>query len=161
VIVAADWQPRRPLPNLTAGPVPHAEFLRLLADARACVVPLAASVRSAGQQTYLNAMALGKPCVVTEAPGVRDLVVDGVTGWIAPADPAGLRAVLDRVMAGGDDVEEAGRRARQEVLAHHTEFTYRRDLLRLAGLPVPRTQTRASGTTAQHPARAGASEGDA
>jgi hypothetical protein len=146
VVVAADWVPRRVLPNLVAGPVPHAEFLRLLAGSRAVVVPLARSIRSAGQQTYLNAMALGKPCVVTDAPGVRDFIEDGVNALIAAPDAASLRARLDEVMAGGPETRRMGERAREDVLAHHTEFTYRRDLLRLAGLPVPATATRADAT---------------
>jgi hypothetical protein len=142
VVVAADWTPQRPLPNLVAGPVPHGEFLQLLAGSRAVVVPLARSTRSAGQQTYLNAMALGKPCVVTDAPGVRDFIEDGVNGLIAAPDAVSLRARLDEVMAAGTGSREIGERAREDVLAHHTEFTYRRDLLRLAGLPVPSTRTR-------------------
>ena len=56
----------------------------LLRGCAVCVVPLQSSVRSAGQQTYLNAMLLKKIVVVTDAPGVRDYIEHGVTGLIVP-----------------------------------------------------------------------------
>jgi glycosyltransferase involved in cell wall biosynthesis len=91
-----------PLPaNVTAGPVPQERFFELLRNARAVVVPLAdRGDRTAGQQTYLNAMALGKPVVVTDSPGVREYVEDGRTGIVVPPGDAAaladaLRWVLD------------------------------------------------------------------
>lgn len=91
-----------PLPgNVTAGPVPKERFFELLRNARAVVVPLAdRDDRTAGQQTYLNAMALGKVTVVTDSPGVREYVEDGRTGLIVPPGDAdaladALRWALD------------------------------------------------------------------
>ena len=87
--------------NVTAGPVPEERFFELLRNARAVVVPLATrDDRTAGQQTYLNAMALGKPVVVTDSPGVREYVEDGKTGLVVPPNDAealakALRWVLD------------------------------------------------------------------
>jgi hypothetical protein len=82
-----------PLPaNVSAGPVPYERFFELLRNARLVVVPLAGREdRTAGQQTYLNAMALGKPVIVTDSPGVREYVEDGRTGIVVPSgDPAAL-----------------------------------------------------------------------
>jgi hypothetical protein len=81
--------------NVSAQPVPHAEFNRLLRCASIVVVPLRSAERSAGQQTYLNAMALGKLVVITDAPGVRDHVEDRMTGLvIAPRDARALVEAL-------------------------------------------------------------------
>jgi hypothetical protein len=75
--------------NVRAGSVPHRHFLELMRQASVVVVPLRPGVeRSAGQQTYLNAMALGKAVVVTDSPGARDYVTDRVTGLIVPAGDA-------------------------------------------------------------------------
>jgi hypothetical protein len=88
-------------PNVTAGPVPEQRFFELLRNARAVVVPLAdRDDRTAGQQTYLNAMALGKVAIVTDSPGVREYVEDGRTGLVVPpgdadALAAALRWTLD------------------------------------------------------------------
>lgn len=86
-----------PLPaNVTAGPVPYERFFELLRNARAVVVPLAdRDDRTAGQQTYLNAMALGKATIVTDSPGVREYVEDRRTGLVVPpGDPEALANAL-------------------------------------------------------------------
>lgn len=73
-------------PNVTARAVSHDEFVSLLKGADAVVVPLAKGLRrSAGQQTYLNAMLLGKPVIVSRAFAVADHIEDGVTGLIVDA----------------------------------------------------------------------------
>jgi len=90
-----------PVPvNVTAGPVPYERFFELLRDASVVVVPLAdRDDRTAGQQTYLNAMALGKPTIVTDSPGVREYVEDGRTGLVVPpGDAEALTAALGWVL---------------------------------------------------------------
>jgi glycosyltransferase involved in cell wall biosynthesis len=142
--IAADWNPRTPDPLLTAGRVPHTEFMQLLRSCRGLVLPLEVSSRSAGQQTYLNAMALAKPVIVTDAPGVRDHIVDGVTGVIVPADVPSLRTAMAHLMDPGNAAFYAamGVRARADVLARFTTTRYRHQLLEIAGCeqqrPVPR-----------------------
>jgi glycosyltransferase involved in cell wall biosynthesis len=94
VRVAADWMPDQPLgDNFEVAPRSHQEFIRLLRGCAVCVVPLQNSVRSAGQQTYLNAMLLRKIVVVTDAPGARDYIEHGVTGLVVPRRAADLRSV--------------------------------------------------------------------
>jgi Glycosyl transferases group 1 len=134
--VAANWQPAQALPHLKAAPTSHEEFMSLLANCRAVVVPLRQTVRSAGQQTYLNAMGLRKPVIVTEAPGVRDYVIDGVTGVIVPHDAQALRAAILHVMdpANANFYRAMGERAREDVFKRFTEETFRHGLLRHAGM---------------------------
>ena len=134
--IASSWSPSRGLPHLQAGSTSHEEYMQLLAHARAVVVPLRKMVRSAGQQTYLNAMALGKPVVVTEAPGVRDYIVDGVTGVIVAPQVEALRAAILHVMdpANAPQYAEMGRRARQDVRQRFREEHYRHGLLLHAGV---------------------------
>lgn len=97
------------------GPVPHAEFNRLLRAARVVVVPLAAGLeRSAGQQTYLNAMAIGKLVVVTDSPGARDYVEHGVTGLVVPPDDAAALAdALRWALRPGEEQRAMRERARE------------------------------------------------
>lgn len=142
--VASRWSPRGAAPGakgakgakgaegaagatrITSGTVPHEEFVALLAGCRAAVVPLQPSVRSAGQQSYLNAMLLGKPVVVTEAPGVRDYIEDGVTGVVVPPEPDALARALAHVMdpANADHYRAMGARARKAVLDAYTNADY-------------------------------------
>lgn len=87
----------RPVPrNVTTGEVLPEGFLDAMRASAVVVVPLRPGlVRSAGQQTYLNAMALGKLVIVSDVPGVRDHVTHGESGLIVPAgDPEALAREL-------------------------------------------------------------------
>ncbi len=134
--IASTWTPERPRAGLTTGATSHNEFMTLMARSHAVVVPLRQTVRSAGQQTYLNAMGLGKPVIVTEAPGVRDYIVDGKTGIIVPPDIDALRAAILHVMdpANAGYYAEIVERARRDVFTRFTEEQFRHGLLLHAGI---------------------------
>ena len=134
--IASKWKPTRDLLNLEVSPTSHEDYMSLLANSRAVVVPLRQSVRSAGQQSYLNAMGLGKAVIVTDAPGVRDYIIDGVTGIIVPPTVEHLRAAIVHVMdpANADFYLQMGRRAREDVFKRFTEEHFRHGLLLHAGV---------------------------
>jgi len=134
--IATKWKPTQGLHHVEAGPASHDGFMQLLANAHAVVVPLRQTVRSAGQQTYLNAMGLRKPVIVTDAPGARDYIIDGVTGVIVPPTVQALRAAILHVMdpANARFYAEMGRRAREDVFQRFTEERFRHGLLLHAGV---------------------------
>lgn len=134
--IATNWQPTKRLPHVNVRSTTHEEFMTLLANAHAVVIPLRQSVRSAGQQSYLNAMGLGKPVIVTDTPGVRDYIIDGVTGVIVPSEPDKMRAAIRHVMdpANAGFYAEMGRRAREDVFNRFTEEHFRHGLLLHAGV---------------------------
>lgn len=135
--IAARWQPKKGLAHVKAGSTSHDAFMSLLANSHAVVIPLRKTVRSAGQQSYLNAMGLGKPVIVTDTPGVRDYVIDGVTGVIVPpSDPDRMRAAILHVMDPANVAFYAtmGRRAREDVFKRFTEEHFRHGLLLHAGV---------------------------
>lgn len=136
--VASRWRPSPGSP-IRSGRVSPAEFNRLLATCHGLVLPLQAAVRSAGQQTYLNAMALGKPVIVTEAAGVRDHIRDGVTGVVVAAEAGALRAAMLHLADPhhAEQYREMGERARADVLARFTPERYRERLLAVAGIGGP------------------------
>ncbi len=133
---AARWNVPAALVNVQASSTSHDTFMRMMAHSHAVVVPMRRCVRSAGQSTYLNGMALHKPVIVTEAPGVHDYIRHGETGIIVPHDAQQLRAALQHVMdpANADFYRAMGERAQAEVLSRFTEITFRHGLLRHAGL---------------------------
>jgi hypothetical protein len=122
--------------NVTAGPVPYERFFELLRNARAVVVPLAdRDDRTAGQQTYLNAMALGKPTIVTDSPGVREYVEDGRTGVVVPpGDPEALVKALRWVLdpANVDAVERMTEAAARKARTTFSPESYAQSLLAVA-----------------------------
>lgn len=79
--------------------VPLAESHALLRQAAVVVVPLLPAERSTGQVAMFEAMALGKPVVVTRAVGTTDYVRDGENGLLVePGDAAALAQAIERLL---------------------------------------------------------------
>ena len=72
----------------------------------------------------LEAMATGKPVVVADIPGVREVIEDGREGLLAdPVNPRDLADKIQRLVADPDLRAEMGRRGREKVLAAFTTET--------------------------------------
>jgi glycosyltransferase involved in cell wall biosynthesis len=129
---------RLPLPPSNAGNIearfmpPEEHEARVLASAVVVVPLLGGTERSAGQQTYLNAMGLGKPVVVTDAPGVRDYVTDGATGLVVPNEPRALAEAINRLLTDHELARRLGAAARADVQARFELGAYVDRLLELA-----------------------------
>jgi glycosyltransferase involved in cell wall biosynthesis len=129
---------RLPLPPSSAGNIevrfmsPEEHEARVRSSAVVVVPLLAGTERSAGQQTYLNAMGLGKPVVVTDAPGVRDYVTDGETGLVVPNDPQALAEAVNQLLTDHELARRLGTAARADVQARFELSAYVDRLLELA-----------------------------
>ncbi len=113
-----DRYPNLP-PNVRAGQMPSDVFSALLRGANVVVVPLLMGTkRASGQQTYLNAMALGKLVIVNDAFGVRDYIRHGENGLIVEGSPdsyiEALRWAFDP--ANAPKVEHLIAQAREDAL---------------------------------------------
>ena len=119
--------------NLNVVQVDRAGFLALTRRAAVVLVPLAAGLdRASGQFAYLNAMAMGKLVIVTESPGVRDYIEDGVTGLVVPpSDPVALSQALTWALdpANRQRAQEIGREAARFVRVEFSQETYARHIL--------------------------------
>lgn len=129
-ILATHLLEDRDLPrNVVASPVPEERFADLMRTARIVVVPMRAGlVRGTGQQTYLNAMAMGKAVVVTDVAGVRGYLDDGATGVVVDGSADGYAGALERLLSSPAVREEMGARARA---AARERYTYRAHVDRL------------------------------
>ena len=77
---------------------PYDRYLELLHGCDFVVVPLVDLPRSTGQVVILEAMAIGKPVVVTETVGTVDYVESGVNGLLVPpGDAEALAAAMLRL----------------------------------------------------------------
>jgi glycosyltransferase involved in cell wall biosynthesis len=119
--------------NLQAGFLSGEEHVRQVREAAVVVVPLLhGTVRSAGQQTYLNAMGCGKAVVVTEAPGVHDYIRHGETGLIVRNEATALAEAINHLLADPEYARQLGDAAREDVRARFSARSYVDRLLELA-----------------------------
>jgi glycosyltransferase involved in cell wall biosynthesis len=96
--------------------VDRATLRDLYARAMVVVVPVLPTDFQAGVTTLLEAMAMGKPVVVTATEGQRDIVEDGETGiLVPPGDPAALRHAISRLLDDPAERDRLGRNARRAV----------------------------------------------
>lgn len=100
--------------NVEIVTVPGQEFLSLMAHASLIVVPLIKRPQHiGGQQTYLNAMTMGKPTIVTDLEA-RDYIANDITGILTPPGNAtALRESIRRVMEDWEFAHSLGHRAKQ------------------------------------------------
>ena len=114
-------------PNVDFGHLERDAYFRSMARASIVVVPiLPTKRRSVGQQTYLNAMALGKLVIASDVSGVRDHATPGEDLIVVPPeDPRALESALRWALdpTNALDVERIARngrlRAERMTFAHY------------------------------------------
>lgn len=89
-----------------------AERRALLAGAR-CIVYT--PTREHFGYVPLEAMAAGRPVLAVDAGGPTETVVDGETGFLRPASPAGFAEALARLLTEPDTADRFGRAGRTRV----------------------------------------------
>lgn len=125
----------------------HAGVCEVLARASAVVVP---SRWENFPYSCIEAMATGLPAVVSPNGGMRELVDDGVSGWIADSGtPAGLAAALRRALdTSGEQRRRMGQAALQSVNGKCANASIVRQHLTLKRGIAPRVQPPAVTLTA-------------
>jgi glycosyltransferase involved in cell wall biosynthesis len=83
-----------------------------------------------GQSVTLESMAMGKCCVVTETPAMRDYLSPAENAvTVPPGDPGLVRTAIEQVAGDRSLRDQVGRRARQDV---DRRFTARQMWARIA-----------------------------
>jgi glycosyltransferase involved in cell wall biosynthesis len=99
------------------GRLPHAGLPEIM---RSCDLLLAVPWYEPFGITPLEAMAAGLPVVATAVGGLRDTVLDGVTGrLVPPRRPDLLAGAVNELLADGPLRLAMGRAGRERVLAHY------------------------------------------
>ena len=121
---------------------------------RRASVHVCASDAEGWGQVVIEAAAHGVPTIAREVPGLRDSVVDGVTGTLVPADAAGLRDHLVAALAASleEAADPAARRRRVEACTQHAaRFGW--DAMRASALELVADDVRRSGSRSRSTAR--------
>jgi glycosyltransferase involved in cell wall biosynthesis len=100
-----------------------AEFRQLMARARVVVVSMQANLlRTGGQQTFLNAMHMTKPVILTDPQGGSDYIEHGRTGLLVPyPDVPALRSAIRSVWENPENARVMGQHGREAALPLTTE----------------------------------------
>ncbi|MBS0474904.1 MAG: glycosyltransferase family 4 protein [Proteobacteria bacterium] len=120
------------------------EFLGRLDDVRPaiadCTVYVLPSYREGTPRTVLEAMAMGRPVITTDAPGCRETTTDGDNGLLVP--PASVDSLVQAMSRFIEDPALAprmGRRSRQVAEVKYDVHKVNAVMLREMGFPVPAT----------------------
>lgn len=119
--------------NVTVKAVSSSEFRELMAGAYFVVFPLRMdNIRTSGQQSYLNAMALGKAVIVTDTIDAPFYIDSDRTGVLTPpGDQRALREAIVKLMDQPEKARELGEAAKLKALPMDQEFTWS-SILRIA-----------------------------
>jgi glycosyltransferase involved in cell wall biosynthesis len=132
--IAADTAWKHSTTEAKARPLPPSVEMRswgnyvnlrgLYAESAVVAVPLARSILS-GVTVILEAMAMGKPVIVSHNAYVEDFVRDGENGYFVPAgDATALRQKVRHVLDHPEEAARVGAQARQWVLERFTVPLY-------------------------------------
>lgn len=104
------------------------EFRQWIAGAMIVAVPMEGGhLHSGGQQSFLNAMALGKPVIVTDPDGASSYIEHGVTGLlVSPGDAKQLGEALQYLLEDESRRREMGARAQASAERFSVENAYDR-----------------------------------
>jgi len=103
-----------------AGHVPNSGLPPFYASSELTVLPSVSRLEAFGI-TLIEAMACGKPVVASSIPGVREVVEDGVTGYLVPPrDPHALAGAISRILRERDLAERMGLEGRRRVEEKYT-----------------------------------------
>jgi glycosyltransferase involved in cell wall biosynthesis len=95
------------------GNQPHAKLPEIL---RQSAIFLLVSPHEGQPKTLLEAMACGLPVIGADAPGIRELIRHGETGWLCGTDPESIRAAITGLLARPELCAQLGRNAHQFVV---------------------------------------------
>ena len=96
------------------------EWRGAVEDVRPCIgeasVFVLPSYREGSPRATLEAMAMGRPIVTTDAPGCRDTVVNGINGFVVPVgDSNALASAMEQFLVHPHLLREMGGKSRQMV----------------------------------------------
>lgn len=129
-------------PFIEAGTV---EFFGEQSDVRPmiekCSVYVLPSYHEGTPKTVLEAMAVGRPIVTTDAPGCRETVVEGVNGYLVP--PRDIRALVDaieRVISNPGAAQRMAGESRHIAESKYDVRAVNRAIMQAMGVLAPATE---------------------
>jgi glycosyltransferase involved in cell wall biosynthesis len=94
------------------------KYLGQTGDVRPCLAAASVIVLPSWREgtpcSVMEGMSMGRPAVVTDAPGCREVVADGINGYLAPPrDPGALAGAMERFILHPEDITSMGAASRR------------------------------------------------
>lgn len=105
------------------GAVPHETVERYYKIADVVLIPSITShgIQEATSLSMLEGMACGKIVICSSIGGMKEVIQDGVTGYlVCEQNPEEIASKISSILKGGVDIDLMGRRAREYVVEHHS-----------------------------------------
>lgn len=138
IYCSEDSKPKvNPLPSnvvLTTGakranPASYRELVEVYKQAFAIAIPLNETDALAGLTSLMDALAVGRPVIMTRNPYIDiDIEALGIGIWCDTADDAGWRAALSRLLNNPAEAANMGRKARQLADERYNILEFTKDL---------------------------------
>ena len=115
------------------------KLLGKLDDVRPAIVACSAyvlpSYREGMPRTVLEAMAIGRPIITTDAPGCRDTVAEGENGFLVPIkSSSALAEAMTRFIEHPECLEQMGRKSRELVEQKYDVRQVNETILKILGV---------------------------
>ena len=109
-----------------------ADVRAAIAEASVYVLP---SYREGTPRSVLEAMAMGRPVITTDAPGCRETVENGENGYLVPPrDPIALAAAMERFIADPSLIAPMGEAAWKLVRSRYQVESVNREIMQIMEL---------------------------
>ena len=106
----------------------------IIEDAGVYVLP---SYREGTPRTVLEAMAMARPIITTDAPGCRETVREGVNGFLVPVkDSKALAEAMKRFIKTPELMQEMGRQSRKIAEEKYDVHKVNRVIVEAMGLDI-------------------------
>lgn len=93
------------------------------------------SYREGFPRTIQEAMAMGRPVITTDVPGCRETVVEGVNGYMVPAeDVEGLVNAMEKFIKIPELASEMGQQSRNTAVSYFNKDDITKRILKIIGL---------------------------
>jgi glycosyltransferase involved in cell wall biosynthesis len=111
---------------------PAEDIRPLIAQSAVYVLP---SYREGTPRSVLEAMAMGRPIVTTDAPGCRETVIEGENGFLVPVrDSAALAEAMNKFIEDPSLIETMGRKSYEIVRKRYDVHKVNASMLKIMGL---------------------------
>lgn len=101
----------------------HVELRRLYGRMSVMVLATRHNLHVSGMTVALESMACGRPCVITDSPGMDDYVIDGEGGAVVARDPAAIADRVIELVRDGAAAQALGETGVARVRRQHSQTT--------------------------------------